>query len=124
MSVSRRALGITGSEIRELLKLLGRPGIISFAGGIPDAGLFPQAAIAAAFGAILGDASRASAALQYSVSEGYPPLRRWLVEHMAGLGIACAPENILVTNGSQQALDFLAKLFVAPGDGVLVARPT
>lgn len=119
-----RARRITGSEIRELLKLLGRPGIISFAGGIPDAGLFPQATIAAAFAAILGDASRASAALQYSVSEGYPPLRQWLVEHMAGLGVACAPENILITNGSQQALDFLAKLFVAPGDRVLVARPT
>ena len=119
-----RAGRITASEIRELLKLLDRPGIVSFAGGIPDARLFPQATIAASFAAILDDPERATAALQYAVSEGYLPLRQWLVGHMAGLGIACAPENILITNGSQQALDFLAKLFVTPGDRVLVARPT
>ena len=91
---SRRALG--ASRARRSVSsssCWADPGIISFAGGIPDAGLFPQATIAAAFAAILGDASRASAALQYSVSEGYPPLRQWLVEHMAGLGVACAPKT-------------------------------
>lgn len=119
-----RASRISASEIRELLKLLDQPGIVSFAGGIPDPGLFPQAEIAAAFRRILDDPRTAAAALQYSVSEGHLPLRRWLVQHMAGLGVACGPEHILITNGSQQGLDFLAKLFVAPGERVLVARPT
>ncbi len=119
-----RADRITASEIRELLKLLGRPGIISFAGGIPDPALFPRETIAAAYARILADPTTASMALQYAVSEGYLPLRQWLVEHMARLGVACAPEHVLITNGSQQALDFLAKLFVGPGDTVLAARPT
>lgn len=119
-----RAGRITASEIRELLKLLGRPGIISFAGGIPDGSLFPVEAVAAAFRRILETPATAGVALQYAVSEGYLPLREWLVGHMARLGVACSPEQILITNGSQQALDFLAKLFVGPGDRVLAARPT
>jgi DNA-binding transcriptional MocR family regulator len=119
-----RAGRITASEIRELLKLLGRPGIISFAGGIPDPTLFPRETIASAYARILGDPATAQTALQYAVSEGYLSLRQWLVGHMARLGVACAPEHILITNGSQQALDFLAKLFVGPGDIVLAARPT
>ena len=119
-----RADRITASEIRELLKLLGRPGIISFAGGIPDPALFPRETIAAAYAEILSEPATAGLALQYAVSEGYLPLRQWLVEHMARLGVACSPEHILITNGSQQALDFLAKLFVGPGDTVLAARPT
>ena len=119
-----RAGRITASEIRELLKLLGRPGIISFAGGIPDASLFPVEAVAASFRRILETPATAGVALQYAVSEGYLPLREWLVGHMGRLGVTCGPEQILITNGSQQALDFLAKLFVAPGDRVLAARPT
>jgi DNA-binding transcriptional MocR family regulator len=73
-----RASGMAASEIRELLKLLDRPDIISFAGGIPDPALFPRAAIAAAYGRILGDPARAAVALQYSASEGYAPLRVWI----------------------------------------------
>lgn len=119
-----RAGRITASEIRELLKLLGRPGIISFAGGIPDPALFPRETIAAAYARILDDPATAATALQYAVSEGYLPLRTWLVAHMARLGVACTPEHILITNGSQQGLDFLAKFFVGPGDTVLAARPT
>ncbi len=119
-----RARQLTASEIRELLKLLDRPGIVSFAGGIPDPDLFPTEVVAAVHARILGDPAQARTALQYAVSEGYLPLRAWLVEHMARLGVACTPEHILITNGSQQALDFLAKLFVSPGDAVLAARPT
>ncbi len=119
-----RAGRITASEIRELLKLLDRPGIISFAGGIPDASLFPVEAVAASFRRILETPATAGVALQYAVSEGYLPLREWLVGHMGRLGVTCGPEQILITNGSQQALDFLGKLFVAPGDRVLAARPT
>ena len=72
---ARRAEGMRASEIRELLKLLEKPGIISFAGGIPDPKLFPTSAVEAAYDAILRDATRSGQALQYSVSEGYPELR-------------------------------------------------
>ena len=119
-----RAGRMVASEIRELLKLVDQPDIISFAGGIPDPALFPTEAIAAAHGRILGDPRRAAVALQYTVSEGYEQLRQWLASYMAGLGIACTVDNILITSGSQQALDLIAKLFVAAGDTVLVAYPT
>src|SRR3954462_4585470 len=104
---ARRASRITSSEIRELLKLLGRPDIISFAGGIPDPSLFPVDEIAAAHARILGDPALSKTALQYSVSEGNLPLRQWIAGTMAGKGVTCDPDNILITNGSQQALDFL-----------------
>jgi DNA-binding transcriptional MocR family regulator len=119
-----RASRMAASEIRELLKLLDQPDIISFAGGIPDPVLFPQAEIARAYAAVLGDPERSSAALQYSVSEGFAPLREWLADYMTGLGAPCAPGNILITNGSQQGLDFIGKLFISPGDTVLVSWPT
>lgn len=110
------------SAIRELLKLLARPGIISFAGGIPDPALFPQAEIAEASRRIL--AEDGAAALQYAESEGYPPLRDLIAGRLAAEGVACTRDNILITSGAQQGLDFLARLFLSPGDEVLVARPT
>jgi DNA-binding transcriptional MocR family regulator len=119
-----RVTGMAASEIRELLKLLDKGDVISFAGGIPDPALFPQSRIADAFARILADPKRSAAALQYSVSEGYLPLRQWLVDYMAELGVRCTVDNILITNGSQQALDFLGKLFISPGDTVLVSQPT
>ncbi len=118
-----RAERMRASEIRELLKLLDQPHIISFAGGIPDAKLFPSDAFRAAYDNVLSGEA-AGAALQYSVSEGYLPLREWLVEHMGSQGIPCGPDNILIVSGSQQALDYLGKLFLSPGDTALVARPT
>ncbi|MCB1416108.1 MAG: PLP-dependent aminotransferase family protein [Nitratireductor sp.] len=111
------------SEIRELLKLLEKPDIISFAGGIPDPALFPADDFAKAYSAILTD-GRQEAALQYSVSEGYPPLRRWIVKEMAGLGVACDVDNVLIVSGSQQALDYLGKLMLSAGDTALVTWPT
>ena len=119
-----RASRMAASEIRELLKLLDQPDIISFAGGIPDPDLFPKAELAKAFADVLTDPVRSAAALQYSVSEGYGPLRAWLAGYMGDLGVPCAPENILITNGSQQALDFIGKLFISPDDTVLVSWPT
>lgn len=118
-----RAERMRASEIRELLKLLDQPDVISFAGGIPDAALFPQTEIAAAYQTILAG-PEAAAALQYSVSEGYRPLREWIVGHMRRLGVPCRIENIVITSGSQQALDFTAKLFLMPGDTALVTWPT
>jgi DNA-binding transcriptional MocR family regulator len=118
-----RAGRMQASEIRELLKLLDQPDIISFAGGIPDPKLFPDKAFGEAYTSLLASAG-AGAALQYSVSEGYLPLREWIAAHMADLGIDCAPDDILITSGSQQALDYLGKLFLSPRDTALVCRPT
>ncbi|UWQ45916.1 aminotransferase-like domain-containing protein [Leisingera aquaemixtae] len=111
------------SEIRELLKLLDQPDIISFAGGIPDPALFPADEFAEAFQAALAP-ERQAQALQYSVSEGYLPLRQWIVAEMAKIGIVCEADNVLITSGSQQALDYLGKLFLSPGDTALVGWPT
>lgn len=121
--LATRAKRMSASEIRELLKLLDQPDVISFAGGIPDPALFPTEAFKDAYGAALGGAD-ASGGLQYSVSEGSLRLRTWLVGEMAKLGIACTTDNILITSGSQQALDFIGKLFLSAGDTALVGWPT
>lgn len=114
----------TASEIRELLKLLDKPGIISFAGGIPDPALFPMDIIADAHARVFADPARARAALQYSVSEGYLPLREQIAQTWRDQGVACSPDNILIVNGSQQALDLIGRLFLDAGDRLLAARPT
>ena len=119
-----RAAGMRASEIRELLKLLDQPDVISFAGGIPDPALFPTGEIRDAYARILGDAELGPQALQYSVSEGYLPLRRWIVAQMGELGVACETDNIVITSGSQQGLDFLGKLLLSAGDTALVTSPT
>ncbi|MDP5084917.1 MAG: PLP-dependent aminotransferase family protein [Yoonia sp.] len=118
-----RIARMKASEIRELLKLLDQPDIISFAGGIPDPKLFPAAAFQDAFAGIFSGSSQ-NEALQYSVSEGYAPLRRWIAGEMGKLGIPCDIDNILITSGSQQGLDYLGKLFLSPGDTALVGWPT
>ncbi|KAF0172360.1 MAG: aminotransferase classes I and II [Rhodobacteraceae bacterium] len=121
--LATRSSRMKASEIRELLKLLDQPDIISFAGGIPDPALFPAEAFRDAFSqALTGD--KAGAALQYSVSEGYKPLREWIAAEMAKIGVPCGAENILITSGSQQALDYLGKLMISPNDTVLVGWPT
>jgi DNA-binding transcriptional MocR family regulator len=122
--LARRANRLAVSEIGKLRKFLEHPETVSFVGGIPDPALFPRAEIQAAYHSILSDPARAMAALQYSLSEGYLPLREWLSGYMASLGVTCSPDNIIITNGSQQALDFLGKLFIGPGDSVMVANPT
>lgn len=115
---------VRASEIRELLKLLDQPDILSFAGGIPDPALFPTGRLQAGFDAILADRDLAPTALQYSVSEGFAPLRQWLAGRMTLDGAPCDEHNILITAGSQQALDLLGKLFLDKGGTVMVARPT
>jgi DNA-binding transcriptional MocR family regulator len=118
-----RAGRMKASEIRELLKLLEQPDIISFAGGIPDAALFPKEAVTEAYAKVLSG-PLASAALQYSVSEGYKPLRDWIVGEMKKIGVDCTADNVLITSGSQQVLDYLGKLFLSPKDTALVTWPT
>ena len=118
-----RSARMRASEIRELLKLLERPDIISFAGGIPDPALFPDQEFKAAYADIFSGPAVESA-LQYSVSEGYKPLREWLVGEMGKIGVACALENVFIVSGSQQGLDYLGKLFLSPNDTALVTAPT
>ena len=118
-----RANRMKASEIRELLKLLDQPDIISFAGGIPDPDLFPKAAFQDAFAEAL-NGPMAAQGLQYSTSEGHKPLRVWIAAQMQAIGVPATPDNILITSGSQQALDYLGKLFLSPGDTALVGWPT
>jgi len=119
-----RATRMAASEMREILKVVGHPGIISFAGGIPDSQLFPREEIVAAYHGILSDPVRSAAALQYAVSEGYQPLREWIAGYMGERGIECGPDNILITSGAQQALDFVGKLFIDKSSTVLTSTPT
>ncbi|KWR77784.1 aminotransferase-like domain-containing protein [Cupriavidus sp. IDO] len=114
---SRRAEGLTSSAIREILKLTEREEIISFAGGLPAAQTFPVQALQSACERLFADAP--AAALQYAPTEGFQPLRQWIADrHGADVG------NVLITTGSQQALDLLAKVFIDPGSKVLVEAPT
>jgi 2-aminoadipate transaminase len=119
---AQRTHGMTSSVIRELLKLTEAPDVISFAGGLPAADLFPKAEIGEAVQRIV--ASGSEGAFQYGVTEGYRPLRELFVRHMARYGIRVSPENVLVTSGSQQALDLIARLFLNPGDRILTEEPT
>ena len=115
---------VGGAETRAFLRLVGQPGLISFAGGVPDSSLFPSQLIADAHARIFADAAQTKTALQYSISEGWPPLREWIAQHMRSKGVACGIENILITSGSQQGLYLSGRLLLGEGDGVLTERPT
>ena len=119
-----RVAGMDSAEVRELLGLLDRTDLTSFAGGIPDPTLFPAEAIAGAYARILGDPRLSAVALQYGMPEGYRPLREWLARDMLRRGVTCTADNIVITSGSQQALDLAGKLFVSPGETILISRPT
>lgn len=121
---AQRAAAITASEIRELLKIVNQPDIISFAGGIPTPELFPYERLDEAYQRILSDHACRAQAFQYSISEGYPHLREFLSGELSRQGIAATPDNILITNGSQQALEFLGKLLLDPGDRLIVESPS
>ncbi|CAN5307429.1 2-aminoadipate transaminase [soil metagenome] len=117
-----RLNNVETSAIRELFKLLGKPGIISFAGGFPDPAMFDIEGIRQASSRAL--AAEPGAALQYGATEGYGPLREQLSAFMASKGAAVQPEGLIVTTGSQQALDLLGKTLINPGDKVIVEGPT
>jgi DNA-binding transcriptional MocR family regulator len=123
MQFADRLNNVETSAIRELFKLLGKPGIISFAGGFPDSAMFDVDGIRAASNAALAD--EPGAALQYGATEGYQPLREQLAAFMASKGASdVAPDQLIVTTGSQQALDLLGKTMIGPGDKVIVEGPT
>ncbi len=119
---AKRTEGLTSSIIRELLKYTQDPEVISFAGGMPAPQVFPVAEVEAACHKVLSEQGRL--ALQYSATEGYLPLREMLVRHMERYGIRVTPANVLITSGSQQALDLIGKLMINPGDRILVEAPT
>lgn len=118
-----RVTDLRPSEIRGFLRLLANPEIVSFAGGIPEPALFPYAAIERAMHAIMADPARRALAFQYSASEGYQPLREWVARYMARRGVTCTADNIVITVGSQEALDLTAKLLIDRGDRVLTTAP-
>jgi DNA-binding transcriptional MocR family regulator len=123
MPYADRLNNVETSAIRELFKLLGKPGIISFAGGFPDSAMFDVGGIQQAVNAAL--ATEAGGALQYGATEGYNPLREQLAAFMASKGAqGVGPSDLIVTTGSQQALDLLGKTLVSPGDKVVVEGPT
>jgi len=117
-----RTQGVTSSTIRELLKLTQRPEVISFAGGLPAAEYFPVERFQEACYRVLAD--NAHLALQYSTTEGYPPLREFIAERLRRYNICVTADNVLITSGSQQALSLIGALLINPGDRVLVEQPT
>jgi DNA-binding transcriptional MocR family regulator len=123
MQFADRLDNVETSAIRELFKLLGKPGIISFAGGFPDSAMFDVEGIREA--SALALAQEPGAALQYGATEGYNPLREQLAAFMASKGVKnLTPDGLIVTTGSQQALDLIAKTLLNPNDVALVEAPT
>ncbi|HLF06548.1 MAG TPA: PLP-dependent aminotransferase family protein [Thermoplasmata archaeon] len=113
------------SEVREILKLVSRPGIISFAGGLPAPESFPRKEVKEIVDHVLSDDKEAAGALQYGTTEGYVGLRKELAKRMRlKRSVDCDADEILVTAGSQQALDLLARVFLDPGDHVVTSQPT
>ncbi|AOW13075.1 aspartate aminotransferase [Hydrogenophaga crassostreae] len=123
LNFADRLNNVETSAIRELFKLLGKPGIISFAGGFPDSAMFDVDGIRIAANAAL--TNEPGAALQYGATEGYGPLREQIASFMRNKGAQdLTPEQLIVTTGSQQALDLLGKTMISPGDKVIVEGPT
>ncbi len=112
--LSRRTRDLRASAIREILSVIDRPGMISFAGGLPAADTFP----ALRWNDVAADC------LQYGPTEGEPGLRAMVAERLTALGRACAPEQVLILSGAQQGIDLVSRLFVDPGTPVAVESPT
>lgn len=119
---SQRAEQLQSSAIREILKVTARPEIISFAGGLPSPATFPVERMQQAFEKVLS--SQGKVALQYGTSDGYAPLREWVAASLSLDGVKILPEQVLMTSGSQQALDLLGKVLIDEGSKVLVETPS
>ena len=123
--LAERAAAMNPSAIREILKITERPGILNFAGGLPSPETFPVAAMREACAAVLAEGSAvAKPSLQYASSEGLPELRQWVATELGKQGARVAPEQVLITTGSQQGLDLVAKVLIDEGSRVLVETPT
>ncbi|WP_069650981.1 PLP-dependent aminotransferase family protein [Caloranaerobacter ferrireducens] len=122
LNYAKRMENIKASEIRELLKLTEKPEIISFAGGLPAPELFPVEEMKEITREVLEE--EGERVLQYGTTEGYTPLRKKIAERMAKVGVNVTYENILITSGSQQGLDFTGKIFLDPGDVVICESPS
>ena len=120
--LAQRADKMNPSVIREILKVTEKPGIISFAGGLPSPQTFPIDAMREASERVLKDDGKA--ALQYAASEGYAPLREWVAQDLLKQGMHVSPDQVLITTGSQQGLDLVAKILIDAGSRILVETPT
>ena len=120
--LARRTERMNPSVIREILKLTEQPGIISMAGGLPSPDTFPIEAMRVATERVLRETPRE--ALQYAASEGYAPLREWVAAHMADQRMQVDASQVLITTGSQQGLDLVAKVLIDAGSRVAVESPT
>ena len=121
-TLAQRAEKMNPSVIREILKVTERPGIISFAGGLPSPDTFPIEAMREASERVLRQDGRA--ALQYAASEGLPQLREWVAHDLKKQGMQLSPDQVLITTGSQQGLDLVAKVLIDAGSKILVETPT
>ncbi|HEX8613061.1 MAG TPA: PLP-dependent aminotransferase family protein [Telluria sp.] len=119
---SERASQLQSSFIREILKITQRPEIISFAGGLPSPATFPVEHMKAAFDKVLSENGKV--ALQYGPTDGYPLLREWIANSLSTATCKILPEQVLMTSGSQQALDLLGKVLIDEGSRVLVETPS
>lgn len=119
---AHRTSNMSGSVIREILKLTQQPDIISFGGGLPAPEVFPVEKIQQACNTVLNE--QGAQALQYSLTEGYLPLREMVTRHNARFSVKVSPENSMITSGSQQGLDLIGRLFINRGDYIVVEAPT
>lgn len=122
ITLSRRAQALTSSAIREILKVTERPEVISFAGGLPSPATFPVERMRQATETVLREAPHP--ALQYGPTEGYLPLREWIADRLSRGGAPIPASRVLITTGSQQALDLLGKVLIDEGSKVLVETPS
>ncbi len=122
IQLAQRMSRMKTSAVREILKVAERPDILSFAGGLPAPELFPVEAIAQAHAEVF--AHEGPAAMQYSTTEGYGPLREWICAHMAQRGLRATVDQVLITAGSQQGIDLVAKVMLDAGDVVVVENPS
>ena len=119
---SDKVAHLEASAIREIFKLLAKPGIISFAGGAPDPELFPTKELSEIAKEVLEEEGKT--ALQYGVTEGYLPLRNWIKDRLKSQGIGTENDETIIVSGGQQGIDLASKSLINPGDGVICEEPS
>ena len=120
--LAARTAAMRPSAVRDILKVTQQSRVLSLAGGLPSPDSFPIEALAEASRRLWLE--RGASALQYAASEGWPALRQWVAQRLSAHGVPVAPEQVLITSGSQQGLDLLGKVLIEPGQPVLVEQPS